>query len=269
MICIARTFGAPVTVPAGKQARSTSNGVTPSRSSPTTSDTRCDTWENRSTASNELYVPYASHRGVDDFRAFESSDTTLFMGDDAYLYAATPDGTPICDACTSDPDGDGWGYEFEQSCLTAPACHVTPALPAATGGVANDYLFGGGGHDRLEGLGGNDVLQGGAGSDTLFGGVGNDVVTGGTGNDFMAGGAGADAFVFAVGNGVDRITDWQDGLDRIRIVSGNWQGQRYDGFDDLTVTQAGGNAVVSFGGTSITLAGVQAGALNASDFVFI
>ena len=28
--CIARTFGAPVTVPAGKQARSTSNGVTPS-----------------------------------------------------------------------------------------------------------------------------------------------------------------------------------------------------------------------------------------------
>ncbi|MFC3571072.1 beta strand repeat-containing protein [Paracoccus simplex] len=137
------------------------------------------------------------------------------------------------------------------------------------GNGVNNRLNGGGGHDRLEGLGGNDVLQGGAGSDTLFGGVGNDVVTGGAGNDFMAGGAGADAFVFAVGNGVDRITDWQDGLDRIRIVSGNWQGQRYDGFDDLTVTQAGGNAVVSFGGTSITLAGVQAGALNASDFVFI
>ena len=50
MICIARTFGAPVTVPAGKQARSTSNGVTPSRSSPVTSETRWDTCENRSTS---------------------------------------------------------------------------------------------------------------------------------------------------------------------------------------------------------------------------
>ena len=52
MICIARTLGAPVTVPAGKQARSTSNGVTPSRSSPTTSDTRCETCEKRSISSD-------------------------------------------------------------------------------------------------------------------------------------------------------------------------------------------------------------------------
>ena len=50
MICIARTFGAPETVPAGKQARSTSKDVTPSRSSPTTSETRCETCEKRSTS---------------------------------------------------------------------------------------------------------------------------------------------------------------------------------------------------------------------------
>ena len=48
MICIARTFGAPETVPAGKVARTTSNGVTPSRSSPATSETRCVTCEKRS-----------------------------------------------------------------------------------------------------------------------------------------------------------------------------------------------------------------------------
>ena len=45
MICIARTFGAPETVPAGKHARSSSNGVTPSYSSPTTSETRWVTCE--------------------------------------------------------------------------------------------------------------------------------------------------------------------------------------------------------------------------------
>ena len=48
MICIARTFGAPETVPAGNVARSRSNDVTPSRSSPATSDTRCVTCEKRS-----------------------------------------------------------------------------------------------------------------------------------------------------------------------------------------------------------------------------
>ena len=48
IICIARIFGAPDTVPAGKQARSRSNGLTPSCSSPSTSDTRCVTCEKRS-----------------------------------------------------------------------------------------------------------------------------------------------------------------------------------------------------------------------------
>ena len=48
MICIARTFGAPETVPAGNVARSRSNGETPSCSSPATSETRWVTCENRS-----------------------------------------------------------------------------------------------------------------------------------------------------------------------------------------------------------------------------
>ena len=62
MICIARTLGAPVTVPAGKQARSTSNGVTPSRSSPTTSDTRCETCESaRSPATRHAHGAGAAH----------------------------------------------------------------------------------------------------------------------------------------------------------------------------------------------------------------
>ena len=45
MICIARTFGAPDTVPAGKQARKRSNGPVSGRSSPATSETRCVTCE--------------------------------------------------------------------------------------------------------------------------------------------------------------------------------------------------------------------------------
>src|SRR5215212_4248135 len=59
MICIARTFGAPETVPAGKHARSRSRCETSGSSSPTTSETRCVTCEKRSGSRNRasLTVP--------------------------------------------------------------------------------------------------------------------------------------------------------------------------------------------------------------------
>ena len=44
MISIARTLGAPDTVPAGSVARSTSMAGRPSTSSPDTCDVRCMTW---------------------------------------------------------------------------------------------------------------------------------------------------------------------------------------------------------------------------------
>ena len=45
MICMARTLGAPVTVPAGKLARSTSIASSPGFSRPSTLDTMCITCE--------------------------------------------------------------------------------------------------------------------------------------------------------------------------------------------------------------------------------
>src|SRR5512146_773443 len=50
MISIARTLGDPETVPAGNPARSTSTAPSPSASRPFTSETRCITCEQRSTA---------------------------------------------------------------------------------------------------------------------------------------------------------------------------------------------------------------------------
>jgi hypothetical protein len=85
----------------------------------------------------------------------------------------------------------------------------------------------------------------------------------------MAGGTGADVFVFATGDGSDRISDWQDGVDSIRITSGSWQGHVYDSFDDLDIGQSGANAVIRLGGTTITLAGTDADVLGASDFHFV
>ena len=66
MISMARTFGAPETVPAGKHARNTSSAPRPSRSRPSTWLTRCITCEYRSTTMRsgtvtDAVLGHASH----------------------------------------------------------------------------------------------------------------------------------------------------------------------------------------------------------------
>jgi len=82
----------------------------------------------------------------------------------------------------------------------------------------HDRIIGDAGNDRIFGQGGNDVLIGGSGHDVLLGSVGRDALNGGTGNDAMRGQDGADTFVFRAGYDRDRILDFTDDVDRIRII---------------------------------------------------
>ncbi|MFC3631212.1 calcium-binding protein [Paracoccus angustae] len=143
------------------------------------------------------------------------------------------------------------------------------------GGNGHDRLWGGFGHDELEGGRGNDRLAGGSGNDDLEGGLGNDVLAGGTGrdhleggvgNDILTGGSGADVFEFEWGDGRDRVTDFQNGIDRIELddfsraqVQQVINGARQDGAD-LVLTIAPGTIVV--------LEDVQKAELGLSDFTF-
>ncbi|MCK6406032.1 MAG: ExeM/NucH family extracellular endonuclease [Rhodocyclaceae bacterium] len=62
-------------------------------------------------------------------------------------------------------------------------------------------------------------INGTAGRDTLVGTAGDDVISGGPGADVLTGGAGADLFVFAsLRDGIDTITDFQPGSDRIALT---------------------------------------------------
>lgn len=62
-------------------------------------------------------------------------------------------------------------------------------------------------------------IGGTAGRDTLTGTPGDDVITGGIGSDTLTGGAGADQFVFtSLRDGIDTITDFQPGVDRIVLT---------------------------------------------------
>lgn len=132
-----------------------------------------------------------------------------------------------------------------------------------TGGSGNDTLTGDGGSDRLFGNSGDDDLSGGGGRDVLRGGGGRDNLSGMAGADNLTGGFGADVFVFdgTVQEGRDTITDFRDGRDLIQ-VSGL-------GFADVTVTGTTTAVIDLDGKTEITLIGVAAADISASDFDFV
>lgn len=87
-----------------------------------------------------------------------------------------------------------------------------------------------------------EIINGLGGGDTINALGGNDTITGGTGADIVTGGAGADLFVIsAVGDLTptpDRITDFQQGIDRIDLSA----------IDPNTAS--GGNQAFFFGGAS-------------------
>ncbi|RFP90962.1 hypothetical protein DZK27_01440 [Rhodobacteraceae bacterium 63075] len=73
------------------------------------------------------------------------------------------------------------------------------------------------GDDALTGTGGDDIISGGAGADTLSGGGGHDMLVDGAGVDWLTGGSGADTFIFEADGAVDRITDFERGIDSILL----------------------------------------------------
>lgn len=129
-----------------------------------------------------------------------------------------------------------------------------------------DSFIGDAGNQHVHGGAGNDVLDGKDGQDTLFGDAGRDVLTGGGGYDTLYGGAEGDTFVFGAGSRADRVQDFQDGLDLIRIVGVSG----VDDFSDLRMTQRSDGVLVTWasGVDSVLLAGLTTAKLSSADFLF-
>lgn len=115
---------------------------------------------------------------------------------------------------------DDYGASFEKQ-LTIT---VNDLAEPTTGTTGNDPLTGNELDNTILGLAGNDLLLGQGGNDTLDGGEGNDRISGGGGFDVLTGSAGNDRFVFDSGArfqkgvlGIDQITDFQKGIDKIEL----------------------------------------------------
>ena len=137
------------------------------------------------------------------------------------------------------------------------------------GGAGPDRLWGGAGADTLRGGAGHDWLHGGAGHDVLRGGVGQDTLVGGAGNDRLYGGAGADTFVFQPGSGVDRVMDYQPGIDRILLAQSLMEGDP-TGFVQDNIRQTAAGVVIDFGpGHRVVFEGPELRVVDIADDIFL
>ncbi|MEQ1519856.1 MAG: CAP domain-containing protein [Aestuariivirga sp.] len=115
----------------------------------------------------------------------------------------------------------------------------------------------------------NLTYDNGIAVDGNFAGIGNasvNRITGGAGNDTFTGGAGGDTFVFnAAAFGDDKITDYQDNLDKLSFSL-----SVADSFDDFVIAGNGTKSVtVTHGADSIILTSTVAFTLAADDFLFV
>ncbi len=127
----------------------------------------------------------------------------------------------------------------------------------------NDLSFGFIGADTINGGADDDVLRGGNGNDNLNGEAGDDILIGGNGNDILTGGDGGDIFVLRSGQSTDSVTDFEDGVDKIAVLSGLE-------FADLNLNSTAGGVEITVGATGevlATLDGVTPNNLDASDFI--
>lgn len=128
-----------------------------------------------------------------------------------------------------------------------------------TGNANNNTLPSTRWNDELFGLGGNDRLSGGRGDDTLVGGAGNDL---------LRGGAGDDTFLFARGDGHDRIRDFTPGEDLLRFTGISPREVTYRDTDAGVEIRYGGLGGTAPNAGTVLLENVHAADLHPTDWLF-
>ena len=132
-----------------------------------------------------------------------------------------------------------------------------------TGGDGNDFIDGGDGNDTIDAGSQDDFVFGGSGDDLINGGNGNDTLNGGDGNDVLVGDGGSDVFVLNALGGNDTIRDFNFDHDAIGLSNGIT-------FDQITITQGNGAALVNFNGQTIgSISGGTPSQFDASRFIAV
>lgn len=132
---------------------------------------------------------------------------------------------------------------------------------------ADAFVF----YERRSGQAGGGVMEnpnspqlvvGSNGPDALIGGTKADLLVAGTGRQSLTGAAGADIFIVGKKNIDAVITDFKVGQDKLQFENLGAPGA------GVRIVNESGHAVVYFGGTKVSMLGVQANSLKLSDMIF-
>ena len=154
--------------------------------------------------------------------------------------------------------GDGIDTVSYQVAGAGVAADLKASLTANAGEATGDRFAG---VENLTGSAHADRLWGNLGANTLSGSGGGDRLHGRAGNDQLFGGAGADRFIFARGDDLDRVRDFENDVDTIYV----------SGFAGVTTAaqalaradQVGANVVFDFGaGDMLTVVNTTIAALG-------
>ena len=108
----------------------------------------------------------------------------------------------------------------------------------------------------------DDVLEGSHVVNQIRGGDGADRIIGHKANDILEGFGGIDTFVFNLDDGIDRINNFEIGIDLLEISA-------VSGFGSLSISNFRGDAAIAYDpGDVILLTGIDANEVQASWFVF-
>ncbi|MEM1299471.1 MAG: M10 family metallopeptidase C-terminal domain-containing protein [Pseudomonadota bacterium] len=152
--------------------------------------------------------------------------------------------------------GTDWAwYKDATSGVAVSLLTGTGTVGEATGDTLVNIEF-------LHGSEFDDVLEGSNAVNQIRGGAGADRIIGHKANDILEGFSGVDTFVFHVDDGIDRINNFEIGVDLIEITA-------VGSFSELGISNFKGEAAIAYdAGDVILLTGIDAGQVQASWFVF-
>ena len=214
--------------------------------------------------SYQLFVSALGHAGIVQTLLLGDTDLTQ----DTFLQQADVTYEMVTQPAGSAPEVVDFGnFDFfvaRDGALDFSQMVSALNLPNILGRRGNETITGSQGDDRIDGRGGDDTVQGGPGDDTLRGGSGDDMLDGGidddillgkTGNDTLrdgvgedrlTGGADADNFVLVADGDRDVVTDFELGVDTLRL-----EGTSYGA---LSITDmSNGNVRIAYGSEVLIL----------------
>ena len=113
------------------------------------------------------------------------------------------------------------GTLFDQSDIQITIANETEPTDVPVPSAYDNVFIGDQNNNPIAGTSLNDWIEGGDGRDNIFGGAGDDYIIPGAGQDwYVRGGSGADIFQYGLADQDVSIFDFEDGIDKIRLMDG-------------------------------------------------